>query len=147
VTIKRQVGSYFGKGQETIQKMQIREGCYTYQLFLEQAIETYQTLIDTGEWTMNVPTKDKMSPETNALVQKVCNQVVKDLKGSNSSSSGKNKNLSKVKCFKCNEMGHYANKCPKTEKTTTAGTAPTMERWKHKPPRSGDANSKTENVT
>jgi hypothetical protein len=49
VTIKRQVGSYFGKGQETIRKMQIREGYYTYQLLLKQAIERYQALIDSGE--------------------------------------------------------------------------------------------------
>jgi hypothetical protein len=91
---------------------------------------------------MNVPTKDKMSPETNALVQKVHNQVVKDLKGSDGSSSGMNKDLSKVNFFKCYGMGHYANKCPKAEKTTSAGTAPLTARWKHQPPRSGDANTK-----
>ena len=31
---------------------------------------------------------------------------------SDSSQGGKNKDISKIKCFHCHEMGHYATKCP-----------------------------------
>jgi hypothetical protein len=102
---------------------------------------------------MGVPKKDKMSPERNALVQKIQSQVVNKLKGSNgvqasSSSNGRggNKSLTKVKCYKCNKMGQYANKCPfKTSDKGGTTTTPTPEKWKHQPPRSGDPRTKTVN--
>jgi hypothetical protein len=49
VKIRKQVMAYFGKGQATIQALQIREGYYTYKSLLELAIESYQSLFDTNE--------------------------------------------------------------------------------------------------
>jgi hypothetical protein len=40
--------------------------------------------------------------------------LMRGLKEEDSSSSNQDKkNLSHVKCFKCDKMGHYAFKCPK----------------------------------
>jgi hypothetical protein len=96
---------------------------------------------------MAVTSKDKMTPETNSLIQRICTQVVKDMKGNNTNLSSGGKDLSKVKCYKCNELGHYEIKCPKgaTSGNNGSGGTPTPEKWKTTPPRANEPHSKTVN--
>jgi hypothetical protein len=43
------------------------------------------------------------------------------------SGSGKERDMSKVRCFACGEMGHYVGQCPKKKKKQQDGTAATTE--------------------
>jgi hypothetical protein len=79
--------AYFNKGQATIQALQLCEGYITYQSHLKMAIESYQTLLDKNEWIMVATSKDKLSPETSALIQWIHTQVVEDMKDTNTNST------------------------------------------------------------
>lgn len=145
---------YWGRNQDIIKLIQLDKGYFTYQSLLEKAIDSYQTLMDTNQWGMAIEKKDKLTPEVNALIQKVKSHVIKDFskKGNNDSGNeNKWKNKGSFKrnnypkkngnnnngCYECGNPNHIRANCPKIKNNGNV-----QEKWKITPPKSGEPHSK-----
>lgn len=164
--IAQEIREYHGKSRDAIKNIQVTNGHYTYISLLEEACETYQTLVDLGQWSVVGKSRDKggvpeaMTAEVNALVQQLKASFKrnwgKDDKGSSKQSDTRrtdNRNKSKriVKCYTCGEEGHIKPNCPNPRNPSgnlagggnaTAGGSGARS-WKVKPPRSGEPRTKT----
>jgi hypothetical protein len=100
-TVAMEIREYHGKSRDAIRNIQVSKGHYTYLSLLQEASETYQTLVDLGQWNISTKNKDRggapeaMTAEANALVQKITASLKKSFNGDKTrTSSG-----GKVFCF------------------------------------------------
>ena len=86
----------------------------TYRKIRMEADGLYQELLEAGEWTPSKTINDRQAaPQANIALKDTINALVQSAMDKRANSGKKsNKDKSKVKCFKCHQLGHYSNECP-----------------------------------
>ena len=75
---------------------------------------------ESGDPETGQPDSDSRD-QTEKLLDKIAAQLEALAKKGNGGGKKKKKDLSQVKCYGCQEMGHYANKCPKKSSEASSG--------------------------
>ena len=81
---------------------------------------------------------ESLAAEVNALVQKT---MSKYKKFENKTSKESNNDKSTMKCYYCNELGHYKSECPKL-RGNKGSKFEKKNTWKYRAPNAGEPQSK-----
>jgi hypothetical protein len=133
--VEKSMRDTLGKDPATIARM---PDVITYRILCQSASSLYQTLIDSDGWGPALNLKDKGSAPTGfvAITQPEYGAMVGLVQ-----QQGNQQDLSKIKCFSCQQFGHYKNNCPNSAGPATVSGTTTVS-WKKMAPKEGEQDTK-----